>query len=50
MANSKIQNPNDLSSEEQRRATWRRIAPGSELGAETDGQAVRNPEKVTREP
>jgi RNA polymerase primary sigma factor len=33
---------NDLSIEEQRRATWRRIAPQSELGAETDGHAVRS--------
>ena len=31
----------DLSFEEQRRQTWRRIAPGSELGAETDGAAVK---------
>ncbi len=28
--------------EERRRATWRRIAPGDELGQETDAQAVRN--------
>lgn len=32
---------NSLSSEQRRRATWRRIAPQSELGAETDGQAVK---------
>jgi RNA polymerase primary sigma factor len=32
----------DLSIVEQRRATWRRIAPDSELGAETDAQAVQS--------
>ena len=33
----------DLSIEERRRLTWRRIAPGHELGAETDAQALKNP-------
>ncbi len=36
-----MRNKDDLSIEEQRRKTWRRIDPGNELGAETDAQAVR---------
>jgi RNA polymerase primary sigma factor len=32
----------DHSIEEQRRATWRKIAPDHELGAETDGVTVKN--------
>ena len=32
----------DHSIEAQRRATWRKIAPAHELGADTDGAAVRN--------
>ena len=31
----------DLSFEERRRQTWKRIAPGSDLGTETDGAAVK---------
>jgi len=36
-----VKNKNDLSIEESRRATWRRIAPENELGQETDAQAVK---------
>jgi len=36
----------DLSIEERRKMTWRRIAPGNELGAETDAAAVKNPRSI----
>jgi RNA polymerase primary sigma factor len=36
----------DHSIEAQRRATWRKIAPAHELGAETDGAAVRNARSI----
>ncbi len=36
-----MSNKTDLSIEESRRATWRRIDPGSDLGADTDGAAVK---------
>ncbi len=38
--------PKDLSIEERRKKTWRRIAPGNELGAETDAAAVKNPRSI----
>ena len=37
---------NDISIEERRRRTWRRIAPGHELGAETDTAALKNPRSI----
>ncbi len=36
----------DLSIEEKRRATWRKIAPGHELGAETDAATLKNPRSI----
>ena len=39
-------NPKDLSIEEKRRATWRKIAPGHELGAETDAATVKNARSI----
>jgi len=36
----------DISIEERRRATWRRIAPGHELGLDTDAEAVRQARSI----
>ena len=36
----------DLSIEKKRRAIWRKIAPGHELGAETDAVALKNPRSI----
>jgi hypothetical protein len=42
MRGDELNSHKDHSIEEQRRATWRKIAPTHELGAETDGAAVKS--------
>src|SRR5262245_66608491 len=42
MRGDEVNSHKDHSIEEQRQATWRKIAPEHELGAETDGAAVKN--------
>ena len=42
MRGDEVNSHKDHSIEEQRRATWRKIAPAHELGAETDGAAVKS--------
>jgi RNA polymerase primary sigma factor len=41
-----VSSKKDLSIEERRRATWRRIAPGHELGEETDRAAVKQARRI----